>query len=139
MNFLAQIAFLVDSSIQFICTSYSTPEYPFSLRDIYLWSSNFNYNTSIVSLAISGASILVNFSGTCPVVSPSLDNTFIAFQLCYYLARGQILGLFQNWRTRKQWTVINWDSAFSFRMFSRSCMAFIQNKNSWEKVIHSWV
>lgn len=43
-------------------------------------------NESIVSLAIVGASILANASGSCPIVSPFVDDTFVALRL--YLLPG---------------------------------------------------
>ena len=39
-------------------------------------------NDSIVSLAISGASVLVNVSGASSIVSSFVENTFIALRLC---------------------------------------------------------
>ena len=48
LDFFAQIAFLVDSSIHFICTRYFYPsaEYPFFFRDISWLSSNSSVKVS---------------------------------------------------------------------------------------------
>ena len=127
------------------------------------------FNDSIVSLAISGPSILANVSGTCSIVSPFLITLLLRFSSVYYLARDpfqdftKIRGLkvemvtfnrrahlisqstkpFSSLRARSiecnQVKLSILIECFVFWMFSRSGMAFIQNKNDQEKVIHAWV
>ena len=83
-NFFAQIIFLVDSSIQFICTRYFYPfaEYPFSFRGISWWSRIFSFQWQYPFLPIFGASYLANNSGTYLIVFTFVDNTFITLRLC---------------------------------------------------------
>lgn len=85
-NFFAQVAFLINFSIHLICKyvhgiSIFPPSTYFpsaSLGDPVTSASN----DSIVSVTISGRTILANVFGTCPVVSHFVDDTFVVLRLC---------------------------------------------------------